>query len=116
MLATTEGRRKFSSALAGSTHVLLLELGSMATIEVEVGSRYGLWTDENRCDEAVTKPCDFVPGNFSHGKAIVVSPPPWSIPTSTQPNHFEHQAMKKGHFGLRHQQENTPYVDNTKKL
>jgi len=63
------GRRKFSSALAGSTHVLLLELGSMATIEVEVGSRCRLWTDENRCDEAVTKPCDFVPGNFSQGKS-----------------------------------------------
>jgi hypothetical protein len=91
------GRREFSSALAGSIDVLLLELGSMETIEVEVGSRYGLWIYENRCDEAVTKPCNFVPGNFSHGKAIVVSPPPWSHPDINQPNHFEHQALKKGH-------------------
>ena len=80
------GRRKFSSALAGSTHVLLLlELGRMATIEIEVGSRYRLWTDENRCDEAVTKPCDFVPGNFAQEKAIVVSPPSFMVASQHQP-------------------------------
>jgi len=65
-------------------------------IEVEVGSRFWLWTDENRCDEPGRKPCDFVPGNFLQGKANVVSSSSsMVIPTSIGPITFEHQALKK---------------------